>query len=173
MTARKILPGNERIVSDLVARLVADLNDTITAVNALADATVQLDSVPTAQILDYTPTSGQLLAFPTVAVQEAEGHLEDDTGWGATGVHGLVVTIYDCHVDQQTLARRLRRYRRAVASVIADGRKWGSSSDSAWIVTDIRYRPGPTLGRGDPDNTREWMSYTHVGFLVKIEEYTP
>lgn len=169
MTASPLIPGNEEIVAAIVAKLQASLNDTIAVLNAAAGAAVQLDSVPNAQVLDYIPTPDALLAFPTIGVQDGEGVLEDDTGWSATGHHGWVVAIFYASPDQQTLARALRRYRRAVASVLIDGRRIGSSAGAAWGVTDIRFRPGPTLGRGE--EPRQWMSYTQVGFVTLSEEY--
>jgi hypothetical protein len=156
--------GHEPVVDAIVARLQADLTTAIAQINAADTKGVVLDDVPDAQILDYVPTPTLLVNFPTIGVQDGLDELHDDTGTGGTGHYNFTVCCFVVDADQRRLAIKLRRYARAIKSVILQGR----SLDPAWGLLDGGILPGPTLGRGE--NPQDWMSYVGYAFSARAEE---
>lgn len=161
----RLLNYNEELIDAVVLRLQQQLPNYIAALNAMDQKDIQLEGDPI--VYDYVPAIRELNRFPTFAVQDEAGGLDDDTGFAATGNYPLSIIVFDQAADQRTLAWSLRRYLRIVASIILDGRQL----DPAWGVTCDGFVPGPTLGR--PEEPREWMSYGGVGFQFRVEEYTP
>jgi hypothetical protein len=157
---------NEKIVTDLKAKLVAGLNTQIDAINAAQ--TNPLVPLPyPAQILDFIPPTSEMSQMPVVGISDGDFHFEDDTGWGATGVCDLTVVVFFQSSDMLTLAWSLRRYAQAIARCILAEREIATEG---WGVVLKGVRPGPTLGRDE--NPRQWMSTTAVTITVKSEQDT-
>lgn len=160
-----LFPLSEPVVMAVVDRLELELEAVVDEINATATDGIVIPQVE--EVLDYIPSVRELTRFPTVAVQEIATDFEDDVGWGATGVHRLVVVCFYQHADQRTLARSLRRYAKAIANVVLRTRQIGP----AWGVVLDGTVPGPTLGsREEP---RSWMSYVGVAVTLKDEQDTP
>lgn len=162
MTVR-LINHNEALIDAVVARLEAELPALIAELNAADDKQILLEGDPV--VYDYVPAVKELNRFPAFAIQDEPAEFEDDTGFGATGVHDLTVIVYDQAPDQRTLAWSLRRYARIVASILLDGRRL----EPAWGVTLNAIVPGPTLSRSE--EPREWMSWCAVSVKLRIEEY--
>lgn len=148
---------HERLDTQLAA-FITQVNDEVTD-GILCDAPQQ--------ILPYVPPVSYLTAFPTFGVMDGPFTLEDDTGWGATGRGTITVIAFEQNADQAILAWRLRRYAKAVARCVLDGRTIHSSN--AWGVTLKRIDPGPTLAQESPQSFR---SMTAVTVEVRSEQDT-
>ncbi len=160
----QMLDLNEGLIDAVVLRLQQQLPAYCAALNA-ADTKGVLVATEI-DVLDYIPALKELNRFPCVAVQDEPTTLEDDTGFGATAVHGLTIVVYEQSSEQYDLAWMLRRYTRAIASIILDERR----IDPAWGVVLDAIIPGPTLSR--PEEPREWISYAAVAATFRTEEYS-
>lgn len=156
----------EPTVTALVAKLSAGLNAKIDEVNSAVTDGYPIDYP--AAILDYVPPVGVMPAFPIVCISDGNVFLEDDTGFGATGVFDLTIVIYIQNVDQRALAWQLRRYAQAVARCALDQRRIGTA---AWGVVLNAVRSGPTLARDE--SPREFLSTVAITITCKTEQDTP
>ncbi len=158
------VPDIEPVIAALKRRLDDDLPAAIAAVNAAVTDGTLIDA-PQA-ILDYMPPLELLLAFPTIAIGEGPGRIEDDTGHASTGVHELSVVAFVQADDQQTLVRQLRRMRTAVLRTILDERRLEDAIDPtrnrAWGVQLRQVVPGPTLGDLQAQSVVTWWSYVRI-----------
>lgn len=163
-----ILPGAERFVDALHAKLTAGLPAVISEINARDTKGVVLDAP---QVFDYVPSPSEMNTFPAVCIRDGEEDLKDDVGWAATGEMDLVIVCFALHADQRTLALTLRRLVQAAKTVALDGRNLNVPGDatSAWGMRFNGTRPGPTLGRNE--GPRDWMSYAALGLTVMGEDH--
>lgn len=155
----------ETIVLEIMRRLTSDLPAHITAVNATITDGYTIENPASGMIFDYPPPIRLLTNFPAVALIEGATTFEDDTSWNATGVSDFTVVAFVQDLEQEGLARRLRRYARAVASAVIQGR---TLPPDGWGVTLIRIEPGPTLANRNNPQTR--MSWVSVSFRVKTDQ---
>lgn len=166
------LQGPEPLITALRQRLVDDLPGHVTTVNGEVTDGTTIVSPDAANILDYLPSVGELVNFPTVAIEHGPGRFEDDTGHEATGVYDLVVVAFVQDADPQRLARVVRRTHRAVMRTVLAGRAIGSGSGAAWGVTLNSFDFGPALTRrerGDapPDTYMTWVA---MSIRCRIDE---
>lgn len=164
------LRGVEPAVAALKTRLDSDLADRVDAINAtVTDGTTLAQP---AAILDYMPSVGELVDFPTVAIEHGPGRFQDDTGWEATGVYDLIVVAFVQHAEPQHLARLVRRYQLAVLRCVLQDRNLGSGTGVPWGVTLRGMDFGPALTRrereDEPPGT--YMTWTAVALTVKLDE---
>lgn len=163
MATTDLINGSEPIVAAIKARIDTTLNGFITSVNALVTDGTTISNPIT---FDYVPTETDLVSFPAVGIQEGTFHLEDDTGWGATGVQQFGLVIFEQRYSQEELARSLRRLRAAVTACILAGRSIGPG----WAVVLKRVDPGPTLSRDE--TPRQYMSLTVVTVEIRFNQDT-
>lgn len=154
---------NEPVVTTLRSRLETELPAIVTAINATVTDGFTIDAPQ--RVLDYIPPVGDLNALPLIGISDGEMILEDDTGWGATGVFDISVVVYLQSSDQRVLAWQLRRYAQALVRAI---RTPTIAIGEGWGVYNFRVRPGPTLGRDE--SPRQWLSTIAVTFTVKTEQ---
>lgn len=154
---------NEPVITSCVARLNAQLPAIITAINAVVTDGYTLP--PDFRVLDYIPPVSDLYAVPTIGISDGPMQLEDDTGWGATGVFDLSFVVYVQSADQRYLAWALRRWAQALVRAL---RSPTNAIGEAWGVSNFRVRPGPTLGRDE--TPRQWVSTTSVTATFKSEQ---
>lgn len=154
---------SEPIIEAITTRLDSELGDVIDSINAEVEDGYQLD--PPFEVLDYVPPLRLMTNFPLVCVADGGSRFEDDTSWSATGVHKFIVVVFIEDLDQRGLARKLRRYSKALATVVLRDR---NLAPVAWGVTLDRIEPGPTLGRRQGPNTR--LSWVAVSFTAKTDE---
>ena len=153
----------EPVVTSLRDRLETDLPATITTINS-TQTTPSYPIENPQRVLDFIPTVADMFAFPVVGISDGIFNLEDDTGWGATGVFELTIVVFLQNADPRALAWQLRRYAQAVTRVALEDRSIGDG----WGVTLKQVRPGPTLGRDE--NPRQWLSTVAVSIEVKSEQ---
>lgn len=155
---------NEPLVISLQNKLTTTLNAIVDDINTNQTSPAYSIEYPQ-QVLDYIPTISQLTSFPTVAISDGDMYLEDDVGYGATGVFELTVVAFIQDPDQRALAWKLRRYAQAMTRCILANRRLETEG---WSVVLKRVRPGPTLGRDE--NPRQWISTVAVIIEVKSEQ---
>ncbi len=170
-----MIPDVEPVIAALLARIEDDLPLAVTAVNAaVTDGT--LIEYP-CQITDHVPPVELLLAFPAVGIGEGPGRWADDIGSEVTGTHELSVFAFVQASDQQTLVRQLRRTRKALLTVITDGRVLEDASDPtrnrAWGVIVKQIIPGPTLGDVESSQVRSWMSWVRIVIECRSDSAWP
>jgi len=164
------LRGVEPAVEALRTRIATDLNAHIDTINAtVTDGT----TIPhPEQVLDYMPSVGELVAFPTIGIEHGPGRFEDDTGFEATGVYELIVVSFVQHAEPQALARMVRRYQLAVLRTVMKDRNLGSGTGIPWGVVLRGMDFGPALtrrdrGDGPPDT---YMTWSAIALTVKLDE---
>lgn len=164
------LRGVEPAVSALQTRLAAQLPTHVAAINATVTDGITIHQPE--QVLDYLPSAGEILAFPTVGIEHGQHRLEDDTGHEATGVANLIVVAFVQHAEPRDLARYVRRYHLAVMRAALDSRNLGVGTGVPWGVTYRGGDFGPALKdklRGDePPNT--YWTWCAVGLVCKYDE---
>lgn len=156
---------NEPVVTTLRNRLEAQLPAIITAINALVTDGYTIENPQ--RVLDYVPPVTDMNALPLLGISDGEMRLEDDTGWGATGVFDLSIVVFLQHSDQRQLVWMLRRYAQAV---VRAARTPTVGMGEGWGVYNFRVRPGPTLGRDE--SPRQWLSTIAITFTVKTNQDT-
>lgn len=168
---------NEPIVRAIVAQLGAPLNTAIDAINGETASTADgfLLEHPT-EVLDYVPHISQIRAFPLVGIQDGPGNFEDDLGHSQILVADQQVWIFAQDQDPQALARKLRRYRRAVVrALFPPDRLWTSGPWSGPVFAQFRgYQPGQLLGElnDEEDAVTSWMNYERVTIRLRNDEPT-
>lgn len=157
---------NGPVITTLKARLETNMPIMIADINLNQITPVYTIDNP-AQVLDYIPTTADLFQFPTLGISDGNILLDDDTGWGATGIFDLTVVAFIQDADLRALAWKLRRYAQAmVRSIRSPDMKLGDG----WGIYNFSVRPGPTLGRDE--DPRLFMSTVAVTFFVKTEQDT-
>lgn len=157
-----VLDLNEQVVKAVLARLENRLGDYIDEVNAGVSDGYEIE--PPAVIFPSIPNIGLLTQWPSIGIQDVSANLEDDIGWAATGVCDLAVLAFLVDPDTIALGWKLRRYSRALASCLLEGRQL--TEGGVWGVTFQGVRPGPTLGDAeDPEGVRTYTSW--IGVLIR------
>jgi hypothetical protein len=154
---------NEPVIRALEQRLKDDLPAAIAEINDSVDDGFTLAEP---KILTYVPPPSDLLDPPVIGIGDAPSQFEDDSGFSATGRHELLIVAYDQSSDQEALAWQLRRWTLAITRVALAGRKLG---DAAWGTGLRGTAPGRTLV-DDPDNPREWFSWSGIRIWAKRDE---
>lgn len=165
----------EPLVEAMVALLTANLNTTITALNAAYGDSYTVPAA--AQILPFVPVPSTVMGgTPAIGVQETGSAFMNDIVTSVDGDHGYAVVAICQHPDQQTLATQLRRMAQAIAHTVQEDRlqinNLGESTmqveGGAWNVTYRGYEPGPLLGDLDPTNPeappRSYLSWVALMF---------
>lgn len=145
---------NETLITALRERLVADLPATIAEINAQVIDGYTLRDVE--QVLDYVPNVEDLVAFPTVGIQDLPSRPMSDGGSFLMADHGLTVVVFVADAELRGLAWKLRRYQQAILTVALAGRTLGDAIGSRWLGN----QPGPTLDR--EEKPRTYMSWAGV-----------
>jgi|SRR5919108_1744199 hypothetical protein len=160
---------NEQLVTALAAKLTAQLPAAITEINAaVTDGFTITNPV---EVLDYVPDEREISAkastAPLVGIQDVTSTFKDDIGSSVTGQHAFAVLVWLYDPSRQALARKLRRYQRALATVCLAGR---AISTIGYGVTLRNAAPGPTLER--EEDPRGWVSFTGVVIQSWVDEQT-
>jgi hypothetical protein len=156
---------NETIVPAIQARLTANLPAIVTDINTNnTSPTYPIDQI--AQVLDYIPPVSDLFQFPTIGISDGPIDLEDDVGFGATGVHEFSCVLFVQNADQRTLAWQLRRYAQAIIRALRAPTNFNLGD--GWGMYRFHVRPGPTLGRQSTPG--QFVSTLGVSFFVKSEQ---
>lgn len=158
---------NEALVIALRDKLDAGLPAAIDALNADVPDDTYLIEHPV-HVLDYIPDEREISAAggrPLVGIQDVTTTLINDAGSHANGQHQLAVLVYLADPERANLARALRRYQRALATVCLDGR---AISDVGYGVTLRNAAHGPTLDR--EEDPRGWLSFTGVVIACWTDE---
>lgn len=163
-----MIDGPEKIVAAVRARLVAELAGFVDQINALHTDGIDVTKPDDQFIYEFIPPRSMMVNFPCIGIQEGTFYLEDDTGWGGTGVVQISVVSYEQDPDPDALAKKLRRLDAAVTACVLDGRRM---PPDGWGVKFIRSDPGPTLGR--QESPREFMSLRATTIEVRFEQDTP
>jgi hypothetical protein len=166
------LEGVVAAVSALHARILSDLGAQVATINAAVTDEYTILNPDPQNVLDYMPSVGELVSFPTVGIEHGPGRFEDDTGWSATGVYDLIVVTFVQHAEPQGLARLVRRHQLAMLRTIMAGRNLGSGQGIPWGVTLRNMDFGPALtrrdrGDGPPDT---YMTWSAIAVQVKLDE---
>lgn len=152
------------IVDALVTRINSTLTTHIDAVNVeRAEYPIQYPQA----VLDYIPTIAELSTLPCIGISDGQIELEDDTGWGATGVATFSLVVFLQSQDQRELVWSLRKYATALTRCVIAGR---TLPPEGWSVTVVGVAPGPTLGRDE--SPRQWLSTVGLRIRVKWEQDT-
>jgi len=160
---------SEPIVRAVLARLEDDLPAVITEINA--ESTDGYDLREPEAIYPHIPSVGLLRLWPSLGVQELPLTLRDDIGTSALASVELAVVAFDQSPDLAELGWRLRRWERALATVLLAGRELGTAGSAAHLVTLSTTRPGPTLGdHEDPEKVKTFSSWTAVVIHCEREE---
>lgn len=166
-----IYPLNEHIIDSAVYKLEENLDTAIAAVNAADTKGVTLTVPSAAQIFDYMPIPKEVVDYPYIGFQEAEGEWINDVGDSATGEWQFIVACFDIDPEPWRLRLKLMRMRQAVVSTLMQGRQLSHPTNAilgAWGLTFMGTKPGPTLGI--TESPREWVSWTSMLFLAKAED---
>lgn len=164
--------GPEAIANALVARLISDLPGQIDTINSQVTDGYTIDYMGDDRVLDFIPGPGELSAgVPVIGIEDGIGRIEDDIGFAATGVYGFSVYTFDQDPEKVALARKLRRWQRALASALMRDRRLSDGSGAVgWGITLARWLPGDTLGVEDPDRGKTWLSWAGVEVVCKSDE---
>lgn len=154
----------EPLVNGIVSKLTTNLNGYIDTINSQQTSPAFAIEYPQ-RILDYIPPISDLYALPTIGISDGDFHIEDDVGWGGTGVCEFSIVVFLADSDQRALAWKLRRYAQAVYRCVMAEREIPTEG---WGVTLKRVRSGPTLGRDE--GPRDWLSTIAVQIEVKSEQ---
>lgn len=159
----------EPVIHGVVTRLTANIATTVTQVNARS--TDGINIAPPVAINDFMPTLAYLPEFPAYGIQDLPSRVVDDTGYGAVGVHEIIIWAFDQDPELRALAWRLRRHTQAILKAVltSDGTTPTRSLavDEAYGIRIERIVPGPTLGREEP---RVYMSMAGVQLTFTREE---
>lgn len=166
------LQGVEPAVAALRTRIATDLGGHVTTINAAVTDGYTITTPDAQNILDYMPSVGELVAFPTVGIEHGPGRFQDDTGYSATGVYDLIVVTFVQHAEPQGLARLVRRHQLAMLRTVMADRNLGSGTGIPWGVTLRNMDFGPALtrrdrGDGPPDT---YMTWSAIAVQVKLDE---
>jgi hypothetical protein len=154
---------NEPVIRALEQRLKGELPAAIAEIN---DSVADGFTLAEPEILTYIPPPSDLLNPPVIGIGDAPSQFEDDTGFSATGKHELLIVAYDQSSDQEALSWQLRRWTTAIARVSLAGRRLG---EAGWGTGLRGTAPGRTLV-DDPENPREWFSWSGIRIWVKTDE---
>lgn len=150
---------NEQLVTALAAKLTTGIPTAVTEINAAVTDGFTISNP--FEVLDYVPDQREISSKaangPLVGIQDVSTTLKDDIGSSATGVHQLAVLVWLVEADRAALARKLRRYQRALATACLSGR---TISTIGYGVTLKAAAHGPTLDRDE--DPRGWCSFTGV-----------
>ena len=156
---------NETIVPAIQARLTANLPAIVTDINT-NNTTPPYPLDPVQQVLDYVPPVADLFVLPTIGISDGPIDLEDDVGFGATGVSEFSCILFVQNSDQRALAWQLRRYAQAMVRALRTPTNFNLGD--GWGMYNFHVRPGPTLGR--QSNPGQFISTLGVSFFVKSEQ---
>lgn len=150
---------NEPVVHAVRDRLNANLAAHITAINAAAATVADGFTIENpAAVLDYIPSPGELVNFPTVGIGDGRQLFRDDIGHNAELDCHITVVAYLADADQRALAWRLRRYSQAIARTILADRNLGTAAYGTGLD---RVDPGPTLASDESPRTfLSWIAVT-------------
>lgn len=159
----------EPIVTAVIDRLTTDLAAVITEINA--ESADSYDLREPAEIYPHIPSVGLLRLWPAIGIQELPLTLRDDIGSSAVASVDLAVVAFDQSPELVELGWRLRRWERALATVLLRGRELGAGGSAAYLTTLSTTRPGPTLGdHEDPEQVKTFGSWTAVVIHCEREE---
>lgn len=171
MTTLGQFQGVEPAVLALKQRLEDGLPDAIDVIN---QAHPDDEPVPhPAIVLDYMPSIGELVVFPTIAIGHGPGRLQDDTAWSATGVYDLAIFAFVQHSDKRVMAQYVRRYHLALMRVALKDRNLGTGDGIPWSVVVKNFDFGPAYGMtATPGDTppNAFMTWTALTVTVKLDE---
>jgi hypothetical protein len=160
----------EPIVAALVERLENELPAVLAAINAGVTDGYELRAPQL--IIPQVPSVGTLRQWPTIGIQDLGLTFEDDIGSSFVAVAGLVVLVFEQSANLMELSWRLRRWERALVSILPKNRSLGPASDpDAYSVQPVRTIPGPTLGDSeDPKLVKTHVSWTGLELRCYREE---
>lgn len=166
------IQGPEPAVTALRQRIEDDLPAAVAVVNGAVTDGITIAAPDAANVLDYMPAIGELVNFPTVAIEHGPGRFEDDTGHDATGVYDLAVVAFVQDADPQRLARIVRRTMTALMRCVLAGRAFGTGDGAVWGLTLRATDFGPALSKrersDEPPDT--YMTWATVAIRCKIDE---
>lgn len=151
---------SEPVVAALLDRLSTQLAPKISELNAGTGVDVE---VPKA-IYDFVPGKTRLDGggYPAIGIQDLTSELVDGN---FTGEHSLGVLIYLAEAEEDVLARKMRRYVRAVSSVVIEGH---ALPPAAYGLRLGRINYGPTLNT--EENPRPWVTWARIPFVALSDE---
>lgn len=160
------LRGVEAAVTALRDRLETDLPAQITTNNAAVTDGYTIENP--VEVLDYVPSLSTRVRFPLVCIENGPGKFPVDNGFFAEGHYDLAVVAFLQDQDQQALARKLRRYHRAILQVAMKNRNLGSGTGIPWGISLEESNFGPTLS--ERENPDQWLSWVAVSVKAKLTE---
>ena len=151
---------SEPVVGALLTRLTDDLPAKIAELNSGSGIDIEHPKA----IYDFVPGKRRLdsAGYPALGIQDLTTELIDGN---FTGQHELGVLVYLADSEEDLLSRKIRRYVRAVASVVLEGH---ALPPVAYGVTLGRINYGPTLNT--EENPRPWVTWARVPLTALSDE---